>query len=60
MAYLKRDSQERFNLKRGWFADAWRIVNHQGEDLVQPWCDTKSDAYDTAKQLGIEIEGELK
>lgn len=60
MAYLKKDWQERFNMKRGWFVTAWRVVDQNGKDLVQPWFNTKKEALDTAKRLGIEIEGELK
>lgn len=60
MAYLKKDWQERFNMKRGWFVTAWRVVDRNGKDLVQPWFNTKKEALDIAKRLGIEIEGELK
>lgn len=58
--YLKKDRMERFNLKRGWFVVAWRIVDEQGVDLVQPWPNTKSEARRLAVQLGIELKGELK
>lgn len=58
--YLKKDRKERFNLKRGWFVNAWRIVNKDGDDLVQPWSNTKKEARETAKQLGIRILGELE
>ena len=58
--YLKEDRMERFNLKRGWFVNAWRIVDAQGVDLVQPWSDTKSEARRIAAQVGIELIGELK
>ncbi|HFH4279288.1 TPA: hypothetical protein ACGJ4S_000992 [Pseudomonas aeruginosa] len=56
--YLKKDRQERFNLKRGWFVDAWRIVDEQGRDLVQPWPNTKTEARRVARLLNIQlIEG---
>jgi len=58
--YLKKDHMERFNLKRGWFVAAWRIVDENGVDLVQPWPNTKSEACRLAVQLGIELKGELK
>ena len=51
--YLKKDRQERFNLKRAWFVNAWRIVDAQGRDMVQPWPNTKTEARQTAKALGI-------
>jgi hypothetical protein len=53
--YLKKDHRERYNLKRAWFVNAWRIVDAQGTDLVQPWLDTKTDARSTAKALGITL-----
>ena len=58
--YLKKDRMERFNLKRGWFVNAWRIVDAQGKDMVLPWPQTKSEARRIAVQLGIELIGELK
>lgn len=60
VGYLKKDRMERFNTKRGWFVVAWRIVDENGVDLVQPWPNTKSEARETAAQLGIELKGELK
>ncbi|QBJ04475.1 hypothetical protein HOV23_gp098 [Pseudomonas phage Lana] len=56
-AFLKKDSQERFTTKRAWFATAWRIVDRDGCDLVQPWCRTKKEALETASSLGYTIEG---
>ena len=58
--YLKKDRMERYNLKRGWFVNTWRIVDEQGVDLVQPWPTTKSEARRIAVQLDIELIGELK
>lgn len=57
--YLKKDRMERYNSKRGWFVNAWRIVDAQGKDMVQPWSNTKSEARRVAAQLGIELVGEL-
>lgn len=53
LGFLKKDQMERFNLKRGWMVNAWRIVDAEGNDLVQPWSSTKKDARDTAQSLGI-------
>lgn len=58
--YLKKDRMERCNLKRAWFVNAWRIVDAQGVDMVQPWPNKKSEARRIAVQLGIELIGELK
>ena len=55
IGYLKKDRQERFNLKRAWFVNAWRIVDAQGRDMVQPWPNTKTEAHQTAKALGIRL-----
>ena len=56
--YLKKDRMERYNMKRGWFVVAWRIVDENGVDMVQPWSNTKGEARETAKRLGIELNGE--
>ncbi len=53
--YLKKDRQERFNTKRGWFVTAWRIVNAEGRDMIQPWMNTKGEARAIAKQQGIDL-----
>ncbi len=60
IGYLKKDRRERYNMKRGWFVNAWRTVDENGADLVQPWPNTKSEARRLAVQLGIELNGELK
>lgn len=59
IGYLLKDRQERFNMKRAWFVNAWRIVDENRKDLVQPWCNTTADARNLASRLGIEIRGEL-
>ena len=46
-------------MKRGWFVVAWRIVDENGKDMVQPWPNAKSEARRLAVQLGIELKGEL-
>lgn len=58
--YLIKDQQERFNMKRGWIVNAWRIVNEKGQDMIQPWSSTKKEAMETAKQCAIEIIGDYK
>jgi len=60
IGYLKKDMMERYNMKRAWFVNAWRIVDEKGVDMVLPWPNTKGEARETAKQLGIELKGELK
>lgn len=56
VAFLKKDRMERFNLKRGWFVNAWRIVDAAGRDLVQPWFSTKTDARVYAAGAHIELK----
>lgn len=55
IGYLKKDRQERFNLKRAWFVNAWRIVDVNGKDMVQPWANTKTEARAQAKYCGIKL-----
>ncbi|GBG14473.1 acetylglutamate kinase [Novimethylophilus kurashikiensis] len=50
---LVKGRHERYNLKRGWFVNAWRIVDEEDKDLVQPWTESKSDARALAKSLNI-------
>lgn len=57
--YLKKDRMERFNMKRGWFVNAWRIVDESGRDLVQPWSKTKAEAREVAERIGIVILGDF-
>lgn len=52
---LKKGRQERFNLTRGWYTTAWRIVDENGHDMVQPWTRTKTEARALAKRLGINL-----
>lgn len=59
IGFLKKDSMERYNLKRGWFVSAWRIVDAIGRDMVQPWSNTKSEAQQTALALGITLKGQI-
>lgn len=58
-AYLVKDRQERFNTKRGWFVNAWRLVDETGTDLVQPWFNSRKQAreYAEASDWGL-IEDE--
>jgi hypothetical protein len=39
----------------GWFVRAYRIVDADGKDMVQPYDRTKSEALETAKALGIRL-----
>ena len=58
-AFLVKDTQERFNMKRGWFVVAWRLVDPTTKrDLVQPWFNTKTEARKYAKLQGIKILNE--
>jgi len=59
VGYLKKDRMERFNLKRGWFVNAWRIVTDAGADMIQPWSMRKSEAKETADETGIFLVGVL-
>ncbi len=56
--YIKRDHMEQLQTQRCSFVTAWRIVDKNGQDLVQPWFLSKKEATDTARSLAIEIVGE--
>lgn len=53
--YLKKDRQERFDGRRARWINAWRIVDENDNDLVQPWSRTKREARKNAKALGITL-----
>lgn len=53
--YLKKDRQERINVTRSYFTNAWRIVDEAGNDLIQPWMTTKYEARKAAKACGIDL-----
>lgn len=51
-----KDRQERYNNKRAWFVNAWRIVFDGTQvDAVQPWSNTKKDALETCEIMGYNI-----
>ncbi len=53
VAFLKKDRQERFNIHRAWFVNAWRLVNHKGKDMIQPWMTSKSEAREVAAETRL-------
>lgn len=58
VGWLKKGRQERISIKRTWFVNAYRIVDAEGVDMVQPWSSTKTDARQVARQMKITlIEG---
>lgn len=60
--YLRKDRQERFNMKHSWYVNAWRIVHadNRDRDRVQPCPTTKREARDLCATLGYTIVGEDK
>jgi hypothetical protein len=59
IGYIKKDQQEKYTLKRGWFVNAWRVVDSNGKDYFQPWCSTRREALTTARELEITIVGQV-
>ena len=57
VGYLKQARREHINSQRAWTANAWHIVTEAGDDIVQPWCDKKTEARNTAATLGIFLVG---
>ena len=55
--WLKRHRQERTNLKRAWFADAWGLIDVEGNDVVPPWFSTMAVASEFALAEGWDISG---
>ena len=48
--------RERYNGRRHWIVNAYRIVSPEtGEDMVQPWSNTKKEARALAEALGIKL-----
>jgi hypothetical protein len=55
--WLKRHRQERTFYKRAWFADAWGLIDVDGNDVVQPWFSTMAEASEFALAEGWDISG---
>ena len=53
IGFILKDRQERFNLKRGWFVNAWRLVDANQQDMVQPWFNSKRDLREYASAANI-------
>lgn len=54
--YMIRDRQERINSRgQGWFVNAYRVVDENNRDLVQPWFNTKGEAKKYAKTKGYHL-----
>ena len=57
IGFLKEDRQVSFRTTTNCtLVRAWRIVDHQGEDLIHPWCDTLKEAKQRAKDCGIQLQ----
>lgn len=54
---LVKDRVERYsrNMGKWYFVNAWRIVDNDGEDMIQPWQNTKGEAKKLAEKLNIKI-----
>ncbi len=57
--YLLRDRMEHFNGKRSWFAIAWRVVDKDRVDVLQPWFETRREAHEAIEALKYKFMGEL-
>lgn len=55
IGFLKKDRQEKFNTKRSWWVVAWRIVDADDHDIIQPWMKTKTEARRICKDLHINL-----
>ena len=53
VAYLRKDHMERFNTLRAWVVNAWRLVDANGRDIIQPWSHTRTEARKTASANSI-------
>lgn len=56
---LKKDWIEKRSSRSIRFAVAWRIMDDQGRDMVQPWFDTKGEAREYARRQGILLKEEV-
>jgi len=53
IGYLIKTQKEKFNSKRSWFVNAWRVVDDNENDRFQPWANTKNEARETCRKLNI-------
>lgn len=52
---IEQTQIERFNTKRAWFRNAYRIVDAAGVDMIQPYALTRGDARAIAADLDITL-----
>lgn len=55
IGYIKIDYEEVLTSKNAYFRNAYRIVNENGEDIIQPWFSSISDLKKCAKHLNIKL-----
>lgn len=53
LAHLVKDRVQRYSGNRTWYVNAWRLVDHRGADVLQPWARTKAEARDMARELQV-------
>ena len=55
IGYLVKTRKEKFNSKRSWFVNAYRVVTDEDVDWFLPWAKTKKEARDVCKKIGITL-----
>jgi hypothetical protein len=55
VGYLRKTQQEQLGLKRPYWTTAYRIVDREGNDIVQPWLATKGEAIALAKSMNLTL-----
>jgi hypothetical protein len=58
--YLLRDQMEKRNTQSVAFVIAWRVVDKDRVDVLQPWFETRREAHEAIEALKYKFMGELK
>lgn len=60
LGYLKADMMEKRGSKAIRWVKAWRLVDKEGTDIVQPWSRTRAEAIELAKHLKVILMGDYQ
>jgi hypothetical protein len=57
--YLLRDQMEKLNTQSVSFVIAWRVVDKDRVEVLQPWFETRRGAHEAIEALKYKFMGEL-
>lgn len=58
VGYLRKDMQEKRRSAKASWVTAWRLVDKEGTDIVQPWSSSRAEALELARLLRVIVLGD--